>query len=69
MSAQWTGAVVGEMHLAGVSMQQLAAEIGWHPKYLSAVMHGHREPKNAEQKVRAALSRLTAASMAETKSN
>lgn len=58
MSAQWTGEVIGKMHLAKVSMKQLASEIGWHEKYLSAVMNGHREPKGAEEKVRDALSRL-----------
>ena len=57
MPAQWTADVIGEMHLAGVTMKQLADEIGWHVKYLSAVLHGHREPKNAEAKVRAAMER------------
>lgn len=57
MLAKWTGDVVGKMHRAGVTMKQLAAEVGWHEKYLSAVMHGHRTPKDAEQKVREALAR------------
>jgi predicted urease superfamily metal-dependent hydrolase len=58
MPEQWTGDVVGELHLANISMEQLADEVGWHPKYLSAVMNGHRKPKDAEQKVRDALERL-----------
>lgn len=58
MSAQWTGEVIGEMHVHRIKMSALAAEIGWHEKYLSAVLNGHREPKNAEAKVRAALERL-----------
>ncbi|MBQ5757139.1 MAG: helix-turn-helix transcriptional regulator [Clostridia bacterium] len=58
MPEQWTGDVAGEMHLAKISAEQLAKEIGWHPKYLSAVMNGHRNPQNAEQKVRDALKRL-----------
>lgn len=61
MPEQWTGDVVGELHLANISMEQLADEVGWHPKYLSAVMNGHRKPKDAEQKVRDALDRLKAA--------
>jgi predicted urease superfamily metal-dependent hydrolase len=60
MPEQWTGDVVGELHLANISMEQLADEVGWHPKYLSAVMNGHRKPKDAEQKVRDALDRLKA---------
>jgi len=59
MPAQWTADLVGQMHLAGVTAKQLAEEAGWHEKYLSAVMNGHREPKNAEQTLRCALARLT----------
>lgn len=58
MPAQWTAELLGEMHLAGVTAKRLAAEAGWHEKYLSAVLNGHREPKNAEQTLRAALARL-----------
>lgn len=58
MPAQWTANLLGEMHLAGVTAKQLAAEVGWHEKYVSAVLNGHREPKNAEQTLRAALARL-----------
>ena len=60
MPAQWTAEIIGKMHLAGVTAKQLAVEVGWHEKYLSAVMNGHREPKGAEEKVRTALNRLTA---------
>ncbi len=59
MPAQWTAEIIGKMHLAGVTMKQLAAEAGWHEKYLSAVLHGHRNPKGAEEKLRSALARLT----------
>ncbi len=62
MPAQWTAEVIGIMHLTGVTAKQLAEEIGWHDKYLSAVMNGHREPKGAEEKVRTALVRLTSES-------
>ena len=58
MRAQWTGRLFGEMHIACVTSKQLAAEVGWHEKYLSAVLNGHREPKNAEATLEAALARL-----------
>lgn len=61
MPAQWTGELIGEMHIRGVTAKQLAAEAGWHENYLSMVLNGHKEPKGAEQKLRAALERLTAA--------
>lgn len=60
MPAQWTAEILGEMHLSGVTGKQLAAEAGWHEKYLSAVMNGHREPKGAEDTLRAALARIKA---------
>lgn len=60
MPAQWTGKLIGEMHLLGVTSKELAVEVGWHPKYLSVVLNGHKEPKGAEDKLRAALSRLEA---------
>lgn len=58
MIAQWTAEIVGKMHIAGITAKQLAAEVGWHEKYLSAVLNGHRSPKNAEQSLRQALERL-----------
>lgn len=58
MPAQWTADVIGKMHLNNVTARQLAATVGWHPKYLSAVLNGHKNPAGAEEKVRAALDKL-----------
>ena len=58
MPAQWTAEVIGEMHLNGITAKKLAAEIGWHEKYLSAVLNGHREPGGAEIVCKEALGRL-----------
>lgn len=58
MPAKWTADLLGDMHLAGVTAKQLAAEVGWHPKYLSNVLNGHRDPKGAEAKLKDALNRL-----------
>lgn len=60
MPAQWTADLIGEMHLKGVTAKALAEEVGWHPKYLSAVLNGHRTPKNAETTLRAALEQMDA---------
>lgn len=60
MPAQWTGEIIGEMHIKGITAKQLATEVGWHEKYLSVVLNGHRTPKGAEATLRAALERLTA---------
>lgn len=58
MPAQWTADLIGEMHLAGVSSKALAEEVDWHPKYLSAVLNGHKNPKKAEQTLREGLRRI-----------
>ena len=58
MPAQWTAELIGEMHLCNVTAKQLADEVGWNPKYLSTVLNGHKNPKNAEVKLRTALARL-----------
>lgn len=59
MPEKWTGELLCEMHLNGITAKRLSEEIGWHPKYLSAVLNGHRTPKNAERNVRNALLRLS----------
>lgn len=60
MPAQWTGELWGQMHINGITAKQLAAKVGWHEKYLSAVINGHRAPKGAESKLKAALGELIA---------
>ena len=58
MPAQWTGKVVGELHNNGITGKMLAAELGWHEKYLSQVLNSENPPRNAEEKVNAALERI-----------
>ncbi|MBE6985948.1 MAG: helix-turn-helix transcriptional regulator [Ruminococcaceae bacterium] len=55
MPAQWTAEIIGEMHLNGVTHKRLAEAVGWHPKYLSAVLNGKKTPTGAESKIRSAL--------------
>lgn len=58
MPAQWTADLVGKMHLNRISAKELAAEVGWNPKYLSAVLNGHYESSVAEKKLNSALDSL-----------
>lgn len=58
MLEAWTGEIIGIMHNNKISYQQLADKLGWHVKYLSAVMNGKRTPTEAESKVRIALQEL-----------
>ncbi len=58
MPAQWTAEIIGKMHLSGITHKRLAEAVGWHPKYLSAVLNGKKTPAGAELKIRSALSRI-----------
>lgn len=58
MPAQWTAKLLGKMHIYGITAKQLAAQLGYHPKYVSAVMNGHKEPRGAEQRFNAALDEI-----------
>lgn len=60
MPAQWTGEVIGEMHVARISNRELAREMGVTAAYISMILNGDREPPDAEQRVREAVSRLKA---------
>ena len=56
--ARWTGVLVGEIHNAGLTIKQVAAEAGMNPKYVSQVLNSEEESKRAEEKLRTALNRL-----------
>lgn len=60
MPAQWTGEIIGKLHLYHLTAKQLAEQLGYNPKYVSAVLNGHRQPKHAEQAFRRALDELIA---------
>lgn len=58
MLAQWMTDLFGRMRSNKIKDAELAAEVGWHPKYLSAVLNGHKSPKDAEEKLTSALNRI-----------
>ena len=58
MPAQWTGEILGKMHLHGVNQKQLAAKLGFHPKYVSMVLNGKREAANHEKRFNEALDEI-----------
>ena len=58
MLKEWTGELVGVMHCRKISAMQLAEKLGVTNRYVSMVLNGHREPKNAEARFRAALDEL-----------
>lgn len=61
MPAQWTADIIGQMHVHKITGKSLAEKLGYTPEYVSAVLNGKREPKNAEQIFRKGLDELIAA--------
>ena len=60
MPAQWTGRVVGKMHVRSITAKELAAHMGVRVEYVSMVLHGKRSPKDAEARFSRALDELIA---------
>ena len=58
MLAQWMESFFGKKRAYKVRDAELAKELDWHPKYLSAVLNGHRNPKGAQEKLTAALDQI-----------
>ena len=62
MPAQWTAEIVGKMHLARITQTALAAYMGVTREYVTSILNGKRNPKDAEVRFRAAVDALTAQS-------
>lgn len=58
MPAQWTGELVGKMHMKQVTKKELATFMGITAEYVGRVLNGKDCPKNAEQTFRSALEAL-----------
>ena len=58
MPEQWTGTVVGKMHVNRITYDELAKRLGFTKPYVSMILNGSRHPAGAEEKVNAALDEL-----------
>jgi hypothetical protein len=58
MPEPWTGDVVSALHVHRKTRMQLAEKMGINDKYLLSILNGHRNPPNAEERVKAALDEL-----------
>ena len=58
MPKQWTGDFVGEVHNAGLTIQQVAKEASLNPKYVSQILHSENPSESARKKLFDALGRL-----------
>lgn len=58
MREQWTGDLIGQLHVAGITCKALAKEAGLHEKYVSQILNGRVHPKGAQEKLFAAFGRI-----------
>ena len=63
MPAQWTADIIGQMQLNHITAKRLAEHLGYTNEYVSAVLNGKRNPKEAEQAFRKAVEELSASSV------
>ena len=58
MPAQWTGEIVGKMHINGITIKALATHMNMTHEYVGKVLSGKAAPKDAERRFTAALDEL-----------
>lgn len=54
MKEEWTGVLVGKMHNADVTLEDLGKELGYNKSYVSMILNGTRNPAGAKEKLEAA---------------
>lgn len=58
MPEKWTGDLIGRMHNARVTYDELAAELGIRKAYVSQILNSKRKPKNAEERFNSAFAAI-----------
>ena len=58
MPKEWTGNLVGLMHVHKITNKMLGDEMGVTDRYVSMVLNGHREPTDAERRFTEAVNKL-----------
>ena len=55
---EWTGALLGRMHNAGITQRQLAERLGIGKAYMTMIFRGERQPKDIEKRCNEAFTSL-----------
>lgn len=58
MKANWTGDLIGKMHVQEVTYDELAEELGVGKSYVSMILNGRRNPPEAKERLQAAFDRV-----------
>lgn len=59
--SSWIAEAVGKMHINRIHQKEVAAKLGFSEEYLSMILHGKKNPKNAEVRIMTAIDELIAA--------
>lgn len=59
MKDLWTGELVGKMHVAEVTLDDLAKEVGFSKAYVSMILNGIKKPAGARERLEAAFDAIT----------
>lgn len=51
MIQKWSGNLIGRMHNANVTRQDLADKLELNKSYISMILNGQRNPKNAKEQL------------------
>lgn len=49
MTQKWTGTLIGKMHNANITRKDLADKLGVGKPYVTMILNGQRNPKNAKE--------------------
>lgn len=67
MPEAWTGNLIGAMHNAQVTMNDLAIEMHCTKSYISMILNGTRKPPHAQERLEAAFNAVVALRKQESK--
>lgn len=58
MKPKWTGDLIGKMHNAGITAQDIADELGIGKAYVSMILNGQRSPEGARERLEGAFDNI-----------
>lgn len=58
MREEWTGELVGRMHIEQVTQEELAKEMNVKKAYVSMILNGKRTPKGGRERLEAAFENI-----------
>lgn len=58
MREEWTGELVGRMHVAEVTQEELAREMNVKKPYVSMILNGKRTPKGGRERLESAFENI-----------